>query len=185
MHLNICKTTLELSLLLCIVTQPSLAASTPEPQYIGTIEARDTATGNYFLLERATPDAHTSTTLFGLAGVSRELTYPGERSTIRFGVNQKIAFVIRVERQDQDPTTLIQFWSLTPKDGKRILPLWETGSVYNNNVDHTAAQHAVPFTADKFEKNFFIFRASSPLPPGEYSVSASNISDGYNFGIDP
>ncbi len=183
--MNIHKLALAFSLLICVATEPSSAASVTEPQYIGTIEARELSTGNYVLLERATPEAHTSTTLFGIAGVSRDVSYPGEKSPVRFNAGQKVDFVIRVERQDQDPMTLIQFWSLAPKDGKRVLPLWETGSVYNNNVNHTAMQHAVPFTVDKLGKNFFVFRASSPLPPGEYSLSASNIADGYNFGIDP
>ena len=155
------------------------------PQYIGVIAAYDTTKGEYRQLERIRPTVETSSRLLGYLGGQTRGVYSGERSPVRFKYGLPLHFVIRVERQDKDPANLIQFWRLKIDDGTRILPLADQAHAYTSVVKDLRAENSIPFTAKVLGKEFFEFWALEPLPAGEYSVSAADIPDGFNFGIDP
>jgi hypothetical protein len=166
------------------VTESSNAEPKGEPQYIGVIAARNTTTKEWIQLDRTTPTQETRVIGLGFGGAVAQNVYPGDSASVRLKSDQPLEFVIRVERQDRDPQGLIQFFRLDVVKGRRVLPQFRARMFSGGNSD-AAAQHRVAFTADKLGSNFFVFKPTQPLTPGEYSLSATDVADGFNFGIDP
>jgi hypothetical protein len=168
-------------------TVTAVAESHVAPEYIGVIAARDPKTGDYVDLERLTPATETKLRFLGFGGGRSELYYLGDKSPVRFRAGQSVEFVLRVERQDIDPQSLIQFWILDSdsSNGRRVLPMQDVASFVSVNARNESQTHQVAFRASKMGSNFFVFKPAEPLAPGEYSVSTTGDKDGFNFGVDP
>ncbi len=154
-----------------------------EPEYAGIFAERD-AKGHYTQLERVTPVPVTRVRAFGFGGGETHLQITGEASAVRFKAGQQMEFVVRVLTQEKDPATLVQFYTLTPSKGNRILQMANVGGM-GLHAEQTSGAHAVSFSATKLGTKFFRVVSAAPLPPGEYMVGTSDAADGFCFGIDP
>jgi hypothetical protein len=156
------------------------------PQFVGVIEARDPSNGNYTELERQTPVQTHNAEDLGWGSYDVYLEYVGEKSSVRFKRGTPLEFVLAVQHQDVDPQEIVQFWRLLSKDGKRVLHTGHADSgMLSSTANGATDEQRVLFNAEIFGATFFKFVATQPLPPGEYSVSTTTDTEGFNFGIDP
>ena len=167
------------------ISSPAASAEAGEPEYINVIAARDPATMEWVALERATTTIETRVRGLGLGGGESRGVIQGEKSPVRFKAGQAMEFVVRVERQDKDPLTLIQFFRLDSAGGRRSLQLANIRNPFTmrNNSD-ALRSHTIAFTAAKMGTNFFVFVPTEPLGPGEYVTGVVGVEVGFNFGVD-
>lgn len=152
------------------------------PDYIGVFEAVNEK-GARSELERKTPQAKTKLKAFGFAGGASEYVISGGTSPVRFNAGQRLEFVVRVQSQDIDPHSTVQFFALVPKQSTRHLPIMSVGALgigSSRQLEHGI----VEFNASKYGQNFFKIRPKLNLPPGEYALSTSDGKDAFLFGID-
>jgi hypothetical protein len=174
-----------LLLVFVLTTTQAAMAEIGEPEYVGTYVALDVASGRYIQLERRTPVAtYRRRGLWGIGGARSNMWVPGSKSSVRFLAGQKIQLIFKVDSQDQDPQSFIQFNSLVAKGDRRMLPTMAVGSLFTGRRRESVTyKYAVPFVATKRGRNFFTIEPATPLVPGEYWISAS--ADAFCFGVDP
>ena len=167
-----------LTLALCLSGAPvawSAPAPSAPPEYVGVFEAVSSG-GGFTPLERQPARQRMKVRLMGFQ-------VEGEHSPVRLDPGSASAFVVRTASQDTDPATLIQFYSMHPLDGKRVLDLSKAGAMGLTQHDETAMV-SVKFSAQKYGSQFFIVRPLQPLPPGEYGLGTSANNDLFLFGVD-
>lgn len=152
-----------------------------EPEYIGVFMFLDTAKGELKPLERSTPETKAKVKALGLGGAEGFLEFPGEKSTIRFKSTQDLVFIVRVGSQQVDPQTIIQFFVLESKKGKRRLQMAKYGLGKGGS---TTSKSAISFNVAKYGESSYKVVPANPLSPGEYVLSGHGTQDGFCFGID-
>ena len=177
---------------LALVAAIALGACTPAafaadnaagpPEYVGVFEAMSPA-GAFVALERQTGQQRMKVRLMGFAGASAGYQVEGEHSPVRLSAGSAAAFVVRTASQDTDPATLVQFFSMHPLGGKRVLDLSKAGAMGLTQHDETGMV-SVNFSAQKYGSNYFIVRPLKPLSPGEYALGTSASNDFFLFGVD-
>jgi len=180
MTLNLASTTC-LLLIFCHAALGQEVKKVQEPEYLGVFFLLDSSTGNLVPLERQTPVSKTKAA--GLDGWQRTLEIKGEKSPVRYKEGHTIEFVVLVSSQQIDPQGIIQFFSLESKNGKRQLVTVKTNSM-GTSVKSVTTERAVPFNAAKYGTSSFKITPAQNLPPGEYTLSAPGVNDGFCFGID-
>lgn len=155
-----------------------------EPEYLGIFYLLDSLTGNLVPLERQTPDYKMKVKAMGFGGGESLLEFKGEKSPMRFKEGQKLEFVVLVSSQQIDPQSIVQFFALQPKSGKRRLSIAKASSMGMSGKS-TMNEKAVSFNAAKYGTSSFKITPAQNLPPGEYAISTTSANDGFCFGIDP
>ena len=189
---------LVLLLLAPLGAQPQPAPDPPpvEPEEIGVVYCLEAAGLRPLEGLRATREGRSGF----FSGVQSVLVVPGERSLVRFPVDQKLEFVVRVFMgglpnavplpQDpralffgfQDPTR----WELLKleKDGKeRVLVLYDAG-LFNQRGSEGVLVVVRPYGPASFR-----LTTAQPLPPGEYAFhygacEAGSTQNLFTFGVD-
>ena len=145
-----------------------------EPEYADSAFLLD-SNGSLKPLERQTPNQHTT---------SREisLVVNGAKSPMRVLADQKPEFVIRLGTGDVDPSTLIEFFSLTTNKDNRELKVVKIGITGRRTKG--ANEKSVLFSIVKYGKYSFKITPNGSLAPGEYVISTTTSKQGYCFGVD-
>lgn len=161
-----------------------------EPEYIGIFYNVNLDDGTLNQLERQTFGGKTKTKrkLLGFGGVEGEadvIIEGEEKSSIRFAFDQQVAFAVRVESNLIDPSTLLGFFLVEIKDGKRLFSSSKIkASALGAKSTDTQAK-AIPLTVYKYGKSSFFFYPTQPLPPGEYVLTNPQTPYVFCFGVDP
>ena len=172
-----------LLIILCHVVVGQEPKKVQEPEYLGTFFLVDSDTGNLIPLERLPGESKIKVKAMGFGGGEGSIEFKGEKSSVRFKEGQKLEFVVLVSSQQIDPHTVIQFFSLESKKGKRRLLMAKAGFIGTSGKSVTS-ERAVAFNVAKYGTSSFRIIPAQPLPPGEYTLSGPGTNDGFCFGID-
>lgn len=172
-----------LLVILCHAVYAQETKKVQEPEYLGTFFLVDSDTGNLIPLERQTGESKVKIKAMGFGGGEGAIEFKGEKSPVRFKEGQKLEFVVLVASQQTDPQTVIQFFSLESKKGKRRL-LIAKASFIGTSSGTVTSKSAVPFNAAKHGMSSFRIIPAQNLAPGEYTLSGPGTNDGFCFGID-
>jgi hypothetical protein len=170
--------------ILCHAGLGQEAQKVQEPEYLGIFFLLDSNTGNLSPLERQTAESKMKVKAMGFGGGESSIEFKGEKSSVRFKEGQKLEFVVLVSSQQIDPQSIIQFFSLEPKKGKRRLVIAKASSMGMSGKS-VMSERAVAFNAAKYGTSSFRVTPTENLPPGEYTLSGPGTNDGFCFGIDP
>jgi hypothetical protein len=179
-----------LSLSLAFVS-PGLSGQTvvenkpKEPEYANQFFLLDKA-GNLAPLERETAGIKSKVKGFGFGGAKVMRTVPNEHSSVRVAGNEA-RFVVRLERHDIDPASVVQFYSLKTVKGARELATMEAHPFTGTKT--TTQGSAIAFEAKRYGDASAVVVPLQPLPPGEYLLTASPKENGgdavvYCFAVD-
>lgn len=171
-----------LAMLFCQSVLAQEKKTVAEPEYIGVFFYLE-ENGNLVALERQTPESKFKLKALGYGGGESLLRIKGEKSTVRFKVDQKLAFVVRVSSQSIDPVSVIDFFRFNSKKGYRQITVAKVGTI-GIGAKTTVSEFAVQFNVAKFGESSFKIVPANALTPGEYCLSGSGTQDGFCFGID-
>jgi hypothetical protein len=170
--------------ILCHAVSGQEAKKVQEPEYLGIFFLLDPNTGNLIPLERKPAEAKVKVKAMGFGGGETSIEFKGEKSPVRFKEGQKLEFVVLASSQQIDPQTIIQFFSLESKKGKRRLIMAKASSMGMSGKSVTS-ERAVAFNVAKYGTSSFKVAPAQNLPAGEYTLSGPGTNDGFCFGIDP
>ncbi len=126
------------------------------------------------------------TKLFGFGGIESEgeAVIDGEKSPIRFAFDQQLAFVVRVESNLIDPSTIISFSLVEIKEGKRVLAGSKIKTSLLGGKKTDTQGKAISFRVQKYGKSSFLFYPEQPPTPGEYVLKNTQTPYTFCFGVD-
>jgi hypothetical protein len=125
---------------------------------------------------------------WGFSGVTMVYQVEGEKSRVRFKVEGKPEFVVRLEGK-LDPLETVQFYHFDEAEGSRLVPLEDfdaLGRISNFQVLHAI----VDFNAVKYGASSFKLIPVPKLVPGEYCLVVKDVtkpqskSPAFCFGVD-
>ena len=139
--------------------------------------------GSLVQLERQQVNTQTKVKAFGFAGAKSSARFNGAKSPVRFKADDKIQFVIRLDSQGEDPTTLINLDVLTPTKTTREIVLATAGAMGLHGESNKGTT-TLSINCAKYGEHSFRFVPATKLPPGEYVVTSKGSQEGFLFGID-
>jgi hypothetical protein len=177
---------MKIPLLLALACALHAQDAKPDPEYAGVFLALQA--GKLVPLERqaATITGHVRAGGFGGAKVASE--FKPAQSPVRFAAGQDVVFVVRrgPGQDTLDPDTLYVLRSLKAKGKSRELMISNVrGPFLTGGSSSNLAEGVLPVSFEKYGEHSLAIRPVSPLPPGEYALSARfSMTDLFCFGVD-
>jgi hypothetical protein len=154
----------------------------PVPQYDEVFYRYDRAAGKLLELERRTASLFLKPKAMGLGGYQGVLYLKGARSPVRFREGDPLEFVIALpQRAEPHP---VQFFAMRQADDRReVIP--STPSKLAAGASKDAVDlGTVQYEIRKYGESGWLITPSTPLPPGEYTLSLPTGNLGYAFAVD-
>ena len=156
--------------------------SSKDPEYVNQFFLLD-KTGNLTPLERETARASTKVHGLGFGGADASYVIPDEHSPVRVRGDEIPRFVVRMEKHDVDPATVVQFYSIKVAKNQRQLQIVRARF---GGGKSKMQESAVPFDVTKYSDASIIVTPRQALPPGEYLLTIypeHNNGTVYCFGV--
>jgi hypothetical protein len=162
--------------------QTAIENKPKDPDYVNQFFLLD-KTGNLTPLERGTARASTKVHGLGFGGADASYVIPDEHSPVRVRGDEMPRFVVKMEKHDIDPATVVQFYSVKTVKNQRQLQIVRArfGGAKSKMQDS-----AVPFDVTKYSDASIIVTPRQALPPGEYLLTIypeHNNGTVYCFGV--
>jgi hypothetical protein len=139
--------------------------------------------GSLVPLERQQINAQVKVKALGFGGAKSSARFEGARSPVRFKADDRIQFVIRLETQGEDPTTLINLDVLTPTKSTREVVTAKAGPM-GIHGESTKGASTLSINCAKYGEHSIRLVPGAKLPPGEYVITTKGSREGFLFGID-
>jgi hypothetical protein len=176
----IALTVLMISLDLCGQT----ATEKPkDPDYVNQFFMLDKG-GNLSPLDRESARASTKVHGLGYGGAETVYVIPNDHSSVRVPRNEVPRFIVKLEKHDVDPASVVQFYSVRVTKKERELPIVKAhlfGGAKNKMQDN-----AIAFDVRKYTDASVMIVPRQPLSPGEYLLTVypeQNNGTVYCFGV--
>jgi hypothetical protein len=121
---------------------------------------------------------------FGLGKSQAVMVLPGEHSTSRFGAGQHVSFIVRVESQNRDPSTFLEFYRVHPHQGQRELITATASNLTGQQQNGVAQSDLMTVHVKKKGEHYLEFTPGDPLQPGEYIIGTTDERTFFSFGVD-
>jgi hypothetical protein len=154
-----------------------------EPEYINIVSFLG-ASGNLIPLERQVAAVQAKVRALGFGGANGALTFREEHSPVRLKTDQPTQFVVRLNNEERDPSSLIKLVRLTP--GKGVRQMLTTKVRIFSGAKSTESDSELAIETVKYGEQSFKFMPAQPLPTGEYgiAVSGGTAREAFLFGLD-
>ena len=169
------------SLLLC-VSAAQEAGKPAEPEYNRIAFYLD-GQGSLVPLERQQVNAQIKVKALGFGGAKSSARFDGAKSPVRFKADSTIQFVIRLDTQGEDPSTLINLDVLTPTKSTREIVVAKAGPIGIHGESMRGAT-TLNINCAKYGEHSIKFATATKLPPGEYVITSKGSREGFLFGVD-
>lgn len=174
-----------LTITILFALTPLLAQDAPkpvEPEY-NRVAFFLNADGSLLPLERQQVNLNVKLKALGFGGAKSSASFKDSKSPVRFSVNQKLQFVVRLDTQGEDPTTFINLDVLTPTKDAREVVVAKVGTMAQTTKT-TAGETLKSIDCSKYGEHSIRFAPSQKLPPGEYVITTKGSKEGFLFGVD-
>lgn len=160
-------------------------AAPQQPQYANVFYSLDSG-GSLMPLEREPVGVGGRVRAFGFGGSSVSYQIQNEHSPVRFQSGAPIQIIVKLEKQDVDPASLVVLYPLKVAKGNRQLLVSGMGFLGSHTKSDLATkQLQMVFT--KYGKDSEKITPANPLPPGEYAIAVQSQGQqpiAYCFGVD-
>lgn len=156
------------------------ASNYPVPEYVNVPFYFNPNTNQLSTLERQTPVQSSRPT--GPISLETLISVPNMKSDIRFSVNSKPEFVIKISDVDIDPSTIATMYKFKVNPNKRRERREYIVSSATAYAGSTVNTQSLPLTFKKIYPG--VYQIKYLYEPGEYFFDIKGSSFIYAFGID-
>lgn len=167
---------------------PAAAQDTPKPQepdYVNSFFLLDSGT-TLKPLEREPVGIGSKHSPFGLGGSGVSYEIQNDHSPIRIPAGAPIEIIVKLEKPDVDPATIVLLYPLkVVKEKRQLLISGASFMALHSKSDLQSKQLQMTFT--KYGQSSVKITPASPLAPGEYAIAVQSQNQqltAYCFGID-
>ena len=159
-----------------------------EPDFIGVFFRLNPTNGDLIYLERQNTQRRTSTAdAFITVDTKTMMQIDGEKSPVRFKRGDQLDFIVKLNSQQDDPQSQIEFVLFESVKGKRQWVL-EKGSSSTlsafGSANDISRKKMVSYNFAKYGESSFKVSPINQLSRGEYLLGLNGVSASFCFGID-
>jgi hypothetical protein len=159
-----------------------------EPDYVDVFFRLNPTNGELIPLERQNTQRRISRAdVFIAVSAKTAAQIDGEKSPVRFKRGEKLDFIVKLNSQQEDPQSKIQFVLLESVKGKRQWVLAKgSASTFsaNGSANDISQKQMVPYNVAKYGESSFKVSPVNQLSHGEYFLSINTVDSSFCFGID-
>jgi len=158
-----------------------------EPAYVNSFFLVD-PDANLKPLEREPVGVGGRVKALGFGGAEVTYQIQNEHSPVRVAAGSPVEIIVRLERQDVDPATVVLLYPLKLAKGQRQV-LINSAHPFSGRTKSDLQTSQVQLTFTKYGESSLKVVPQAALAPGEYAITVqtqgNNQPPAYCFGVDP